>query len=183
MDFTDLKDKMKMTMQDFVGRLAKVRVGVVNEMMFNGIYIDNTEFSKSTVLITEIATFKKLDANTIRITPWDKKLVKKIAKAISNSPLDVTPINDGVDVVVKFSPVTQESRNKAAKVVKDLGEDAKVAIRQIRKNENQRFKKLIKNPLAPEFVKGLHDVQKITDDFIVLIDKEIERKQKDLKGD
>ena len=179
MDFTDTKQKMNQAIENLKTNLQKVRVGVINELIFSGIYV---EYCNSKTPITQVASFTKIDGLTMKITPWDGVLVRKIMKAISLSQLGVNPSTDGNCIIVQFPPVTYDKREALAKNAKAIGERSKVAIREIRKDANQKFKKLLNNPLAPEFLKGLQEVQKMTDDFIKLVDEEVKQKENEIKG-
>ena len=122
------------------------------------------------------------EARTLAITPWDPKCIKDIEKAIINSDLGVTPSNDGKSVYIKFPELTEERRKELVKEVKKKGEADKVAIRNIRRDGNDAFKKLSKTEdISEDEIKELTDeLQKLTDKYIKQVDQMIEEKSKEI---
>ena len=117
----------------------------------------------------------------LQIAPWEKSLIKEIEKAIMMSDVGITPSNDGSVIRLVFPELTEERRKDLVKDVKKKGEDAKVAIRNIRRDGNDAFKKLAKEEVSEDEIKDLQDkLQKITDQFIKDIDTAIEAKSKEI---
>ena len=117
----------------------------------------------------------------ILIQPWEKSLIREIEKAIMASDIGITPNNDGTVIRLVFPELTEERRKDLVKDVKKKGEEAKVAIRNIRRDANDAFKKLAKTEISEDEIKDLEDsVQKITDKYIKDVDKAIEDKSKEI---
>ena len=117
----------------------------------------------------------------IQIAPWEKSLIRDIEKAIMASDIGITPSNDGSVIRLVFPELTEERRKELVKDVKKKGEDSKVAVRNIRRDANDSFKKLAKTEVSEDEIKDLEDsVQKLTDKFIKDIDKAIEEKSKEI---
>ena len=117
----------------------------------------------------------------IQIAPWEKSLIREIEKAIMASDIGITPNNDGTVIRLVFPELTEERRKDLVKDVKKKGEEAKVAIRNIRRDANDAFKKLAKTEISEDEIKDLEDsVQKITDKYIKDVDKAIEEKSKEI---
>ena len=117
----------------------------------------------------------------IQIAPWEKNLLKAIEKAIQTSDLGINPSNDGSVIRLVFPELTEERRKDLVKEIKKKGEDSKVAVRNIRRDGNDFFKKLAKTEVSEDEIKQLEDeLQKLTDKFIKEIDKAVEEKSKDI---
>jgi ribosome recycling factor len=132
--------------------------------------------------LSQVATILAVDATTISITPWEKNLVGAIEKAIQEANIGVNPNNDGISIKLFFPPMTMEQRNDSVKKAKVMTEDSKVAIRNIRKNSNDKIKKIHKDKLITddESKKAEAEVQKITDSFVVKADDTFKAKEKEL---
>lgn len=117
----------------------------------------------------------------IQIAPWEKSLIKPIEKAIMSSDIGITPNNDGTVIRLVFPELTEERRKELVKDIKKKGEDCKVAVRNIRRDANDAFKKLAKTEVSEDEIKDLEDaVQKLTDKYIKDVDKAIEEKSKEV---
>lgn len=117
----------------------------------------------------------------LQIAPWEKSLIKEIEKAIMASDVGITPSNDGAVIRLVFPELTEERRKELVKEVKKKGEESKVAIRNIRRDANDSFKKLAKTEVSEDEIKDLEDaVQKLTDRFMKDVDKAIEEKSKEI---
>lgn len=117
----------------------------------------------------------------IQIAPWEKSLIKEIEKAIMASDIGITPNNDGSVIRLVFPELTEDRRKELAKDIKKKGEDAKVAIRNIRRDGNDAFKKLGKEEVSEDEIKTLEDeLQKMTDKYIKEVDKLVEEKSKEI---
>ncbi|MBE5830723.1 MAG: ribosome recycling factor, partial [Butyrivibrio sp.] len=121
------------------------------------------------------------EARIIQIAPWDKTLIKDIEKAIMMSDLGITPSNDGTVIRLVFPELTEERRKQLAKDIRKKGEDAKVAVRNVRRDGNERLKKLKGTEASEDEINDLNDeLQKITDKFIKDIDGAVEEKNKEI---
>ena len=117
----------------------------------------------------------------IQIQPWEKSMLKEIEKAIMTSDLGINPTNDGTSVRLIFPELTEERRKELAKDVKKKGEAAKVAVRNIRRDGNEAFKKLKGSEVSEDTIKDMEaDMQKLTDKYIAKVDKSVEAKSKEI---
>lgn len=131
--------------------------------------------------IQQVGNITVPEARMIQIAPWEKSLIKEIEKAILASDIGITPSNDGNIIRLVFPELTEERRKSLAKDIKKKGEDCKVAIRNIRRDANDAFKKLAKSEVSEDEIKDLEDaVQKLTDKYIKEVDKAIEEKSKEI---
>jgi ribosome recycling factor len=132
--------------------------------------------------LQQVANITVTDARTITIQPWEASLLKEIEKAISMSDIGINPTNDGKVIRLAFPILTEERRKELSKDVKKKGEEAKIAIRNIRRDGNENFKKLQKSDdISEDEIRNLEDeLQKITDKFIKKVDDDIEEKSKEI---
>jgi ribosome recycling factor len=156
-----------------------LRSGKVSISILDNIYVD---YYGSPTALNQVASIIAADAVTINVTPWEKKTLKDIERAIAEANIGVNPGNDGESVKLYFPPMTIEQRQENAKHAKAMGEKAKVAVRNIRKEANDKIKKLEKEKLLSEDMvkKGESEVQKITDDFIKTVDELVKQKESEL---
>ena len=159
--------------------LLNVRAGKASPNALNGVMID---YFGSQVPVSGAASVTVPDARTILIQPWDKNMLRPIEKAIQTSELGINPSNDGSVIRLVFPELTEERRKELAKDVKKKGDGAKVAIRNIRRDANEAFKKMEKNDeISEDDLKELTEkVQKLTDKSIEKIDKAVENKTKEI---
>ena len=131
--------------------------------------------------IQQVANVSVPEARMIQIQPWEKNMVKEIEKAILTSDIGINPSNDGTVIRLVFPELTEERRKELVKDVKKKGEAAKVAVRNIRRDGNDAFKKLKGSDVSEDEIKDLEDqLQKMTDKYIANIDKSVEVKSKDV---
>ncbi|MFV0481026.1 MAG: ribosome recycling factor [Campylobacteraceae bacterium] len=156
-----------------------LRSGKVNISILDNVHVD---YYGSQTPLNQVATVLTTDATTISITPWEKKIMKDIERAIQEANIGVNPNNDGESVKLFFPPMTVEQRQESAKNAKGMGEKAKIAIRNTRKEANDKIKKLEKDKVLSEDLvkKGENEVQKITDDFVKLVDDLVKQKEAEL---
>jgi ribosome recycling factor len=156
-----------------------LRTGKVTTSILDGIKID---YYGTPTELTQVATVLAVDATTISISPWEKNLVGDIEKAIQEANIGVNPNNDGEAVKLFFPPMTVEQRQKAAKEAKGMTDNAKVAIRNVRKHANDQVKKLHKDKeiTDDENKKALDEVQKITDSYITKADDTFKAKEQEI---
>ena len=166
----DYEDKMKKSIGAYTENLSGIRAGRANPDVLKKI---NVDYYGSPTAISAIAEIKVTDARTITITAWDKSAMKGIEKAILTSDLGINPQNDGSCIRLSFPPTTEERRRELSKQVAKLGEDAKVAIRNIRRDANDKIKAMKKNSelTEDEAKSGDKNVQDLTDKYIKEIDK------------
>ncbi|MDR0467530.1 MAG: ribosome recycling factor [Campylobacteraceae bacterium] len=156
-----------------------LRSGKVSISVLDNIFVD---YYGSSTPLNQVASVMAVDAVTISITPWEKKVMRDIERAIQEANIGVNPNNDGESIKLFFPPMTVEQRMESAKNAKAMGEKAKIAIRNTRKDANDKIKKLEKDKVLSEDMvkKGEVEVQKITDDFIKLVDELVKQKEAEL---
>lgn len=172
-------DKMQKSLDNLVEELASIRAGRANPHILDKIKID---YYGTPTSLQQVANVNVPEPRMIQIQPWEASLVKEIEKAILTSDLGLNPNNDGKVIRLVFPELTEERRKELAKDVKKKGESAKVAIRNIRRDANDSFKKLSKSSdVSEDEIKGLEaDVQKMTDKYIAKIDEAVEAKTKEV---
>lgn len=172
-------EKMNKTVGVLKKELAAMKAGRANPAMLDKIEV---EYYGSMSPINQLANISIPEPRVILIQPWDKSSIKGIEKAIQKSDLGINPSNDGVAIRLVIPELTEETRKNLVKNVKKLGEEAKVAIRAIRRDSNDKIKGLKKNNEIPEddMKKAEEDIQKKTDNYIKDIDKMIETKEKEI---
>ena len=172
------EEKMKKTIGNLDGELSAIRAGRANPNVLNKIMVD---YYGTPTPIQQVANVSVPEARMIQIQPWESSLIKGIEKAILTSDLGLNPSNDGKIVRLVLPELTEERRKDLVKDVKKKGEAAKVAVRNIRRDANDAFKKLTKQDVSEDEVKDLEDaVQKLTDKFIKKIDAAVEVKSKEI---
>ena len=176
---TPFEDKMKKSYHNLIEELGTVRAGRANPHVLDKIKVD---YYGTPTSLQQVANVSVPEPRMIQIQPWEASLVKEIEKAINMSDLGINPTNDGKVIRLVFPELTEERRKELAKDVKKKGEAAKVAIRNIRRDANDSFKKLGKSSeVSEDEVKDLEtQAQKMTDKFIADIDKAIEEKSKEI---
>ena len=173
------EEKMKKTISAYSENLSTIRAGRANPDVLKKI---NVDYYGSPTPISSIAEIKVTDARTIVITAWDKSIIKGIEKAILTSDLGINPQSDGTAIRLTFPPTTEERRKELSKQISKLGEDAKVAIRNIRRDANDKVKADKKNSLMTEDEAKQSDklVQDLTDKYIKEIDSLTQAKTKEI---
>ena len=170
---------MKKTISNYTENLSTIRAGRANPDVLKKIEVD---YYGSPTAISSIAEIKVADARTIVITAWDKSAMKGIEKAILTSDLGIHPQNDGSCIRLNFPPMTEERRKELSKQVAKLGEDAKVAIRNIRRDANDKTKAMKKSSEMTEDEAKTSDkqIQDLTDKYIKDIDAVTAAKTKEI---
>jgi ribosome recycling factor len=171
--------KMAKSVETLKNNLGKVRTGRAHVGILDQIRVD---YYGSEMPINQVANVTLVDARTISIQPFEKKMVQAVEKAIRDSDLGVNPATSGDVIRVPMPPLTEERRRELVKVVKGEGEEAKVAVRNVRRDANQHVKDLLKQGDIGEDVekRAQEEVQKMTDKAIADIDKLVADKEKDL---
>lgn len=171
-------DKMKKAMDYLEQDYASIRAGRANPHVLDKIRVD---YYGTPTPIQQVGNVTVPEARIIQIAPWDKSMISKIEKAILTSDIGINPSNDGNTIRLVFPELTEERRKELAKDVKKKAEDAKVAVRNIRRDGNDSFKKLAKTEISEDEIKQLEDeLQKLTDKYVKDIDSVMEAKSKEI---
>ncbi len=175
----DAKQRMDKSVESFRNEIATIRTGKATTTLLDSIRVD---FYGTPSPLKQVGNVSVLDVHTLAITPWDKTMVPAIEKAILTADLGLNPISDGTNLKIPIPPLTEERRKEMVKIVKKLGEDAKVAIRNIRRDANEHLKKQEKEKkVSEDELKNLEkDTQKLTDEHITMIDEHIKHKEKEI---
>ena len=178
-DYKEFTDKMEKTCSVLVESFNAVRAGRANAAVLDKICID---YYGSETPIQQVATISTPDPRTLAIQPWDTSTLKLIEKAIQASDLGINPQNDGRIIRLVFPQLTEERRKELAKLVRKYGEDGKVAVRNVRRDAMDFFKKQQKkSEITEDDLKGIEkDLQKLTDDAIKEVDALTAKKEKEL---
>ena len=173
------EQKMQKSIETLKADLAKVRTGRAHTGILDHVMVD---YYGTPTQISQVANVTLLDARTIGVQPWEKKMLAVIEKAIRESDLGLNPATQGDVIRVPTPPLTEERRKEMVKLVKGEGEDAKVAVRNIRRDANEGLKKLLKDKAVSEDDerRAQEDVQKLTDKFVAEIDKLMVEKEKEI---
>lgn len=170
--------KMTKTLDGLVKELSTIRAGRANPHILDKITVD---YYGSQTPLQQVANITVPEARMIQIQPWESSLIKEIQKAILTSDLGLNPNNDGKVIRLVLPELTEERRKELVKDVKKKGEAAKVAVRNVRRDANDAFKKLAKQDVSEDEIKELEDkIQKTTDKFVKEIDKAVEEKSKEI---
>ena len=170
--------KMQKTLNSLDAELATIRAGRANPNVLNKLTVD---YYGVPTPIQQAANISVPEARMIQIQPWDKSLIKEIEKSILTSDLGLNPSNDGSVIRLVFPELTEDRRKEIVKDVKKKGEAAKVAIRNIRRDGNDAFKKLKGTDVSEDEIKDLEsELQKLTDKYIANVDKAIDVKSKEV---
>lgn len=159
--------------------LAKVRTGRAHVGILDHVQVD---YYGNPTLLTQVANVTLIDARTIGVQPWEKKMVGAVEKAIRDADLGLNPSTQGDVIRVPTPPLTEERRKEMVKLVKSEAEDAKIAIRNIRRDANEGLKKILKDKACSEDDerRAQDDVQKLTDRFVAEIEKLVTDKEKEV---
>ena len=171
--------KMEKTLESLLSDYATIRAGRANPHVLDRIKVD---YYGSPTPIQQVGNISVPEPRIIMIQPWEKSLLKAIEKAIQTSDLGINPNNDGTCIRLVFPELTEDRRKELAKDIKKKGEGAKVAIRNIRRDANDTFKKMEKNDeiTEDELKEATDKMQKITDKAIEKVDKAVENKTKEI---
>ncbi len=183
MPIADIKNnaesKMDLSIESFKHNLTKIRTGRANPGILDTVHVD---YYGSMVPIGQVANVSLLDSRTISVQPWEKGMGAKIEKAIRDSDLGVNPSSMGDLIRVPMPLMSEERRKELTKLVRNEGEAAKVAVRNLRRDANEAVKKVVKDKLASEDEQKRceTDVQKVTDKHIAVIDQLMAAKEQDI---
>ncbi|MFA5370579.1 MAG: ribosome recycling factor [Sideroxydans sp.] len=180
---TDIKksveEKMNKSLDALKADLGKIRTGRAHTGLLDHVMVD---YYGNPTAVNQVANVTLSDARTIGVQPYEKNMVGPIEKAIRDSGLGLNPATNGEIIRVPMPMLTEERRRDLIKVVKSEGEDAKIAVRNIRRDANEQLKKLLKNKEVSEDDerRAQDEVQKLTDRFVIEIDKALQVKEADL---
>jgi len=173
------REHMDKTQQALLHEFAGVRTGRASTAIFEKVHVDAYG---SSMPLNQVANIKAPDAQSIIIEPWDKSVIGAIEKAILSSDLGLNPSNDGMLIRIPFPPLTEERRKDLAKLCRGYAEEARVAVRNIRRDANHKLDKLAKDGEASEddVRRAEGEVQKITDNHVKEIDEALKRKEAEI---
>ncbi|WP_026660661.1 ribosome recycling factor [Butyrivibrio sp. AC2005] len=172
------EEKMTKAFDFLASELAAVRAGRANPHVLDKLKVD---YYGTPTPLQQVGNVSIPEARMIQIAPWDKTLIKDIEKAILASDIGITPSNDGSVIRLIFPELTEERRKQLAKDIKKKGEEAKVAVRNIRRDGNDSFKKLKGTDVSEDEIAEMEeDLQKMTDKFVKKIDEAVEEKSKEI---
>jgi ribosome recycling factor len=183
MSIADIKKnaeaKMAKSIESFKSELQKIRTGRAHPGILDQVHVD---YYGSMLPISQVANVSLIDARTISVQPWEKPMVAKVEKAIRESDLGLNPATMGELIRVPMPALTEERRRELTKVVRNAGEDAKIAVRNVRRDANEHAKKLLKDKLITEDDdrRSQEVIQKLTDGTISDIDKLISGKEAEI---
>lgn len=179
MDIKEYEVKMEKSLDNLKNEFASIRAGRANPHLLDKLKVD---YYGSATPIQQVANISVPEARMIQIQPWESSLIKEIEKAIMASDLGITPNNDGKVIRLVFPELTEDRRKELVKDIKKKGENAKVAVRNIRRDANEVFKKAGKaSEISEDEQKQLEEkIQKATDKYIDLVDKTVEEKSKEI---
>ena len=183
MTIADIKNnlgtKMDQSIGAFKNNLTKIRTGRANPALLDSVHVD---YYGSMVPLSQVANVALIDSRTISVQPWEKGMGAKIEKAIRESDLGLNPASMGDLIRVPMPPMSEERRKEMTKLVRSEGENAKIAVRNLRRDANEAVKKLVKDKLASEDdqKRAEADIQKVTDKHITAIDSLVVAKEQDI---
>ena len=175
----DAESRMQKSIDSLRNELSKIRAGRAHPSLLEHIRVD---YYGTETPMTQVANVTVQDARTLAVSPWEKDMVGKIERAIMESDLGLNPATSGTLIRVPLPPLTEERRRELGKVVRNEGENAKVAIRNVRRDANNDVKELLKEKEVgeDEARRSEDDIQKITDRFVKEIDEIVKDKEADL---
>ncbi|MGM0377640.1 MAG: ribosome recycling factor [Bacteroidota bacterium] len=172
------EEKMEKAIEHLDRELGKIRAGKANPRMLDGVLV---EYYGAMTPLQQVASVNTPDARTIAIQPWEKGMIGPIEKAIMGANLGLNPDNNGDIIRINIPPLTEERRQSLVKQVRKEAEDARISIRNTRRETNDELKKLKKDGLAEDLEKDAEDrVQKLTDKYIAKAEKLIEEKENEI---
>jgi ribosome recycling factor len=174
----EAEEAMKKSVTHLEDELVKIRAGKASPAMLDGVKV---EYYGSVTPLNQVSNVNTPDARTISVQPWEKSMLEPIEKAITYANLGLNPQNNGELIIISVPPLTEERRKDLVKKARAEGEDAKVGIRNARKDANDQIKKLQKEGLSEDQAKNAEaEIQDLTNAFTNKVDAEVERKEKDI---
>lgn len=174
-----MEGKMDQSIEALKNHLSKIRTGRANPSLLDSVQV---EYYGSMVPLSQVANVNLLDARTISVQPWEKGMGAKIEKAIRESDLGLNPASMGDLIRVPMPPMSEERRKEMTKLVRTEGENAKIAVRNLRRDANEAVKKLVKDKAASEDdqKRSEADIQKLTDKHVATIDQLVAAKEQEV---
>ena len=175
----DAKSRMDKSIEALRGELSKIRSGKATTALLDGIKVD---YYGNMTPISQVGNLNVLDAHTLSFTPWDKSVLNAVDKAILEANIGLNPVSDGTNLKIPIPPLNEERRKELVKLVKKFGEDAKVAIRNIRRDANDHLKREEKDKKISEDQLKDAEVrsQKLTDEHTKVIDDILKHKEHEI---
>ncbi len=175
----ETRERMQKSLDAFEQNIGAVRTGRANPTVLNRVTVN---YYGSTMPLNQVASVSSPDPRTLVVTPFDKSIIKDIEKAIQESDLGFNPNNRGDNVFISVPQLNDERRRDLMRAVKNMAEETKVALRNIRRDANDEFKEMQKeNLLTEDDVRtGSGDIQKLTDDFVTRVDERVKSKEEDI---
>ncbi len=175
----ETRERMQKSIEAFEGNIGSIRTGRANPTLLNRV---NVSYYGASTPLNQLANVSSPDPRTLVVTPFDKSALPDVEKAILESDLGFNPNNRGDAIYITVPPLTDERRRDLVKAVKNLAEEARVAVRNIRRDANDELKEMEKETLISEdeLRSGENDVQKLTDEFIKLVDQRVKAKEEDI---
>jgi len=175
----DARSRMKKSIETVSEELAKIRTGRANPSLLEHITV---EYYGNPTPLNQVATISVMDARTLSVNPWEKKMVPVVEKAIMEADLGLNPATAGEVIRVPLPALTEERRKEMNKLVRQEGENGKVAVRNIRRDANAHLKDLMKKKeiAEDEEKRALDEIQKLTDDSVAKIDEMVEEKERQI---
>lgn len=176
---SELRGKMNKSVNVLKKELSKIRTGRASTALLEDIVV---ECYGTQMPLKQVASISVPESRLILVQPWDKSIIGNIEKGILKSELGLAPVNDGKVIRVPIPPLTEERRKELVKLVKKVGEDIKIAIRNNRREANEMFKELKKEKeiSEDEYRRALNEVQQVTDEFVEKVNRFIEEKEKEI---
>lgn len=172
------REKMDKALEHLETELSRIRAGKANIHILDGIMVD---YYGAMTPLNQVSNISTPDAKTIAIQPWEKKMIDPIEKAIQQANIGINPINNGELIRLIIPPLTEERRGELVKQVKNEGENARVSIRNSRREANDEYKQMQKDGLAEDDAKRAEDnIQELTKEFSEEVDKIVEAKEEDI---
>lgn len=172
------KESMQKAIDHLESELLKIRAGKANPVMLEGI---NAEYYGASTPISQIANITVMDARTLSVQPWEKNMLQPIERAIIAANIGINPQNDGNFIRIYLPPLTEERRKELVKRCNGEGEQAKIAVRNLRREAIEQVKKLQKEGVSEDEAKDAeNDIQEVTNSFIAKVEKHLELKDKEI---
>jgi ribosome recycling factor len=176
--FEITRERMDKAIEHLDNELVRIRAGKANVHILDGIVV---EYYGTATPLNQVSNISTPDAKTILIQPWEKNMIDPIEKAIQSSSVGITPVNNGEVIRLTIPQLTEERRRNLVKQVKNEGENARVSIRNSRRDANDEFKKMQKEGLSEDEAKQAEDnIQKLTDEYTEKVDGIVEAKEEDI---
>lgn len=172
------RERMEKSIEHLDNELVRIRAGKANVHILDGVTVD---YYGTETPLNQVSNISTPDAKTILVQPWEKTMIDPIEKALMNSNVGITPSNNGDAIRLSIPPLTEERRRDLFKQVKNEGEHARVSIRNSRRDANDEYKQMQKDGLSEDETKIAEDqIQKLTDEYTVKVDKIVEAKESEI---